>query len=98
MPGGPRSAKLLEQIAVGLVGQEAQGQFAQCGQVVGLEEPRERLLHVFGGVDVAVQHAPAELLGRRVDQLDLVGATQHRIGDAFPHPGPGHLFDDVGEA
>ena len=97
-PMGPRSAKLLEQIAVRVVGQEAQGQFTKCGQVVGLEEARERLLHVFGRVDVAVQHAPAELLRRRVDQLDLVGAAQHRVGDAFAHAGTGHLFDDVGEA
>ena len=49
-------------------------------------------------VDVAVHHAPAQLLGRGIDQLDLVGPAHHPVRDALADLGPGHVLDLVGDA
>ena len=40
----------------------------------------QRLGDLLGRVDVAVEHPAPELLGRRVDQLDLVGLSDHPVG------------------
>ena len=55
--------EVLEQLVFGFVGQEAQRQFAQGDQVVGAEEVGEGLGDLGLGVDVAVQHPPAEGFG-----------------------------------
>jgi hypothetical protein len=100
LPHGVRLVlpQMLQQFLVGLVGQEAQRQFPQRGQVVGAEELGQGQRDPFLRVDVAVQHAPAELLGRGVDQLDLVGLAHHPVRDAFTDPRPGHVLHLVGDA
>ncbi len=95
---GRGAAQLIERSVIGLTGQEAQGEIAQRGEVPGLEEAVECRVNAFCRVDVAVQHPPAQLLGRRIDQLDLIGPDQHRVGDAFAHPGAGDRLDGVGQA
>ena len=80
--GAPR-AQELEQLLLGLVGHETQGQLAQRHQVLHPEEPRQRGVDLGCGIDVAVQHAAAQLVGRRVDQLELVGPTHHPVRDPF---------------
>ena len=48
-----------------------------------------------GGVDVAVGHAPAQCLGRLVDQLDLVGGAHDLVGDRLLLADAGDPLDDV---
>ena len=48
-----------------------------------------------GRVDVAVRHAPAQRLGRHVDELDLVGAAHDVVGDRLALLDAGDLLDDV---
>ena len=90
--------EVLEELFVGLVGQEPQRQLAQRDQVVGAEEVGEGLGDLGLRVDVAVQHPPAQLLGRGVDQLDLVGLAHHPVRHPLADPGPGHVLDRVGDA
>jgi hypothetical protein len=45
-----------------------------------------------------VQHATSELLGRRVDQLDLIRFAHDPIRDTFPDPRSRHVLDLVGDA
>ena len=55
--------EVLEELLLGLVGQEAQGQLPERDQVVGAEVVGERLGDPLGRVDVAVDHPAAELFG-----------------------------------
>ncbi len=47
---------------------------------------------------MAVHHAPAQLLGRRVDQLHLVGLSHDPVGHALAHGYAGDLLDGVRDA
>ena len=52
--------------------------------------PRARLL---GDVDLALGEPLEQLLGREVDELDLVGALEHRVGHGLAHLDAGDLLD-----
>ena len=56
------TAKVLEELLFGLVGEVTQGQFTKGYEVVDPEEMRKRIRDFLGRVNVAVQHPPAELL------------------------------------
>ena len=73
-------AVLLERL-VDPVGDPQQRELAQRAEVARPEVVGERGVDLLGRVDVAVRHAPAERLGRHVDQLDLVGGAHDRVGD-----------------
>jgi hypothetical protein len=62
------------------------------------EQVCQRLLHPALGIDVAVQHAAAQLLRRGVDELDLVRFAHDPIRYSLAHPRSGHLLDLVGDA
>jgi hypothetical protein len=90
--------QVLQQVLVGLVGQEPQGELPQGGQVVDAEEVGQGQRDPFLRIDVSVQHAAPELLGRRVDQLDLIRLAHDPIRDTFTDPRPRHVLDLVGDA
>ena len=90
--------QVLEQLLVRFVGQEPQRQLPQGDQVIGAEEAGKRSRGPFLRIDVAVQHAAAQLLGRGIDQLDLVRLAHDPVRDAFPDRRPGHVLDLVGDA
>ena len=87
-------AVLLEGV-VDPVGHPQQRQLAQRRQVAGAEVVGQRGVDAVGAVDVAVGHAPAERLGRHVDQLDLVGGPDDPVGDRLALADPGDALDDV---
>ena len=99
LPGGGDvvlGAVLLQPL-VDLVGQPEQGELAQRGQVPGPEVVGERRVDLLRRVDVPVRHPAAQRLGGHVDQLDLVGGADHRVGHRLPLLHPGDLLDDVGD-
>ena len=83
------------QPLVDLVGQPEQGEFAQRGQVPGAEVVRQRRVDLLRRVDVAVGHPAAQCLRRHVDELDLVGRADDRVGDGLPLRHAGDLLDHV---
>ena len=87
-----------EELLLGLVGYESKSQLAQRHQVLGSEEMGQRVGDLLGGIDVAVDHPPTKGLGRRVDELQLVGSAHDPIRDPLAHPGAGHALDGVSNA
>ena len=49
-------------------------------------------------VDLALAQPLEQVVGRQVDQLDLVGALEERVGHGLPDTHAGDLGDDVVEA
>ncbi len=88
----------LDEVGIDALGGAAQREFAQRGQVLRLEEvvdgARRRVLHV----DLALGEALEQFVGREVDQHDLVGLIEHRVGHGLAHAHLGDLQDDVVEA
>ena len=102
LPGLPGALDLvLDAVAlqalVHLVGQPEQGELAQRGQVPGAEVVGQRRVDLLRRVDVPVRHPAAQRLGRHVDQLDLVGRADDRVGHGFPLRHAGDLLDHVVE-
>ena len=85
------------QPLVDLVRQPQQRELAQRRQVADPEVVGERRIDLLGLVDVAVRHPAAQRLGRHVDQLDLVGGPDDRVGHRLPLRYAGDLLDDVVE-
>jgi len=57
----------------------------------------ERGIDLLRRVDVPVRHPAAQRLRGHVDELDLIGRADHRVGDGFPLRHAGDLLDDVVE-
>src|SRR5580700_10934555 len=90
--------QVLQQVLVGLVGQEPQRELPQGGQIVDAEEVGQGQRDPLLRIDVAVQHAASELLRRRVDQLDLIRLAHDPIRDTFTDPRLRHVLNLVGDA
>ena len=58
----------------------------------------ERALGLLRNVDLALFQPLDQIVGRQIDQLDGVGAIEHRVRDGFAHAHMGDLRDDVVEA
>jgi hypothetical protein len=67
------------QIAVHLLGGEAQGELAQRGEVAFFEEAAHRLLGTLAEIHLAVGHALQQFFDTEVDELDLVREIEDRI-------------------
>ncbi len=76
----------------------AQRQLAQGRQVAFGEIVVERAPRHFGHIDLALGQALDQVLGRQVDQLDLVGLVDHMVGQGLAHPHGGDLRHHVVQA
>src|SRR2546427_501283 len=76
----------------------AQRELAQGDEVALAKEVPDGLLRLVGHVDLAVPEALEQIVGRQVDQLDLVGLLEDRVRHRLAHDDPGDLRDDVVEA
>ena len=85
------------QPLVDLVGQPEQREFPQRGQVPRPEVVGERGVDLLRRVDVAVRHPAAQRLGGHVDELNLVGGPDHRVGHRLALRHAGDLLDHVGD-
>jgi hypothetical protein len=69
-----------EQLLVDPLGGAPQRQLAQRGQVARREIMLQRALGLLGDVDLALLQPLDQVVGREIDQLDGVGAVEHRSG------------------
>ena len=92
--GRPRAGDGLRAHVAGDVGihplcDATQRHLAQRREIAFPEEPIHRALRHVGTIDVALLQPLAQLVGRQVDQLDLVGHFQHAVGQRLAHPHAG---------
>ena len=80
------------------IGGAAQRELAQRHEIALAEEISRRALDLLGHVDLARLEALQQLVGGHVDQHDVVGLVEKRIGNGFPHPDAGDAADDVVQA
>ena len=85
----------IDEVGVDALGGAAQGELAQRRQVLRLEEPLARPVGHVGHVDLALGEPLQKLLGRQVDQHDLVGLLEHAVGHGLAHLHPRDLLQDV---
>ena len=97
-PGNGVGLHMGEQLLVDPLGGAPQRQFAQRGQVARREIMLQRALGLFGNIDLALLQALDQVVGREIDQLDRVGAVEHRIRHGLAHPHMRDLRDHVVEA
>ena len=88
-------AQVLLQLVLDAVGHPQQRELAQRCQVAGPEVVRHRRVDALGRVHVAVGQAPAQRLGRHVDQLDLFGPPHPLVGHGLPLADAGDALDHV---
>jgi hypothetical protein len=79
-------------------GDEAEGEFAEGGEVGVFEETIGGGAGAVGEVDFAFLETFAEGFWGEVDELDLVGEFEDGIGDGLVDGGAGDLTDGVGAA
>ena len=88
----------LDQVGIDALGSAPQGQLAQRGKVLRLEEillgARCRVLEIHLALGQALQ----KLFGGQVDQDDLVGILEHAVRHRLPHAHARDLLDHVVEA
>ena len=92
------AAHVIEQSAVHALGRAPQRQFAQGRQVAAREEAFERPAGLLGQIDLAVGEALDQVVRRDVDDLDVVGRIEHRVGHDLAYADAGDAGDDVVEA
>ena len=80
------------------IGRAAQRELAQRHQVALAEEVARCALDLFGKIDLAGLEPRQQLVGRDVDQNDIVGVVEKRVGDGFPYADAGDAADDVVQA
>ena len=85
-------------VGVDALGRLAQRELAQRDQVALPEEVLDGALGLRGQVDLALAQALEQLVGRQIDELDLVGRVEHRVGHGLAHDDAGDLRDDVVQA
>ena len=64
-------------------GHADEGELPQLQQVRTPEEPLDRLAGHLGQVDLAGAEPREQLVGRQVDQFDLVGPLEHGVGNGL---------------
>ena len=80
------------------LGGPAQGQLAQRRQVLGLEEALAGARRHVLDIDLALGEAFQQLLGRQIDEDEVVGFLEHAVGHRLAHLHARDPLHDVAEA
>ena len=91
-------AHVREELLVDALGGAPQRQFAQRRQVAGRKEMADGALGLLRHIDLALMQALDQILGREVDDFDVVGLVEDAVGNGFAHPDAGDPGDDVVQA
>ena len=102
LAGGPGSRDgmrlhVCEQLLVNAVRRAAQRKLAQSGQVAGREIMLQGPLGLLGDVDFALLEPLDQIVGGDVDELDCIGAVEHRIRYGLAHLHMRDLGDHIVE-
>ena len=96
--GAARVQAKRTHLVIDTVGRAAQRQLAQRQQVALAEEVVGRALGLLRQVDLALFQPQQQLVGRQVDDDDLVGFVEHAVGHRLVHAHTGDAADDVVQA
>ncbi len=77
------------------IGEPQQAELSQLAEDVGAKEVGQGRVDPVGWVDVAMGETPSERLRAHVDELDLVGASHHGVGNRLRRRRAGDRGDDV---
>ncbi len=98
---GPRDGMGLhmrEELVVDALRGAAQRELPQGREIAGREEVLQGALGLMGQVDLALAQALQEVVGRDVDDLDVVGLIEDRVRHRLAHPDARDLGHHVVEA
>ncbi len=87
-----------EQLLVHPFGGAPQRELAQRGEIARREVMLQRALGLLGHVNLALLQALDQVVGGEIDELDGVGAVEHRIRHGLTHANMRDLRDHVVEA
>jgi hypothetical protein len=91
-------APVAAHLRVDALGRAAQRQLAQGDQVAFAEEVVRRALGLLRDIDLALFKALEQVVGRQVDQLDLVGLLDDPVRHGFAHQHAGDLGHHIVQA
>ena len=97
-PGDRMGLHVADHLLVDPLRRATQRKFAQGGQVAGQEVVTDGALGLVRQIDLAVLQALNQIIGRQIDQFDVVGLVDNRIRHRLPHPDPSDPGDDVVQA
>ena len=100
---GPRAADGMrlhvgQHLLVDALGGAPERQFAQRGQIAGLKIMADGARGLFGDIDLAFLETLNQVVGRKIDDLDIVGPVEHAVGHGLAHADAGDLRHHVVEA
>ena len=87
-----------QELLVDALGGAPQRQLAQCGQIARREIMLKRALGLLWNIDLALFQPLDQIVRREIDQLDGIGAVEHRIRYGLAHPYMRDLRDHIVEA
>ncbi len=87
-----------EELVVDALRGAAQRELPQGREIAGREEMLQGALGLMGQVDLALPQALQEVVGRDVDDLDVVGLIEDRVRHRLAHPDARDLGHHVVEA
>ena len=103
LAGGPGTADgmrlhIVHHVAVDMLGDPAQGEFAQGRQIAGRKEMAERPFRLRLDVNLAFAKTLEQVFRRQIDKFDFIGFIQNGVRHGFAHMDAGDLGDDVIQA
>ena len=94
----PCVAAPLQALGIDALGRAPQRELAQREQIALPEEALHGALGLRRDVDLALPEALQQLVRREIDELDLVGPVDDRVGDRLAHDDAGDRGHDVVQA
>ena len=76
----------------------AQRDLPQRHEILLAEEALDRGRHFIGNVDLASTEPCDQVVGRQIDQLDVVGLVENLVGQGLALPDAGRLVDEIVQA
>ncbi len=77
---------VVQHLGIDPLGGVAQRHFAKRRQIAGGKEIADGAAGLLGHIDFAFGQPLQQVLGRQIDQFDLVGGGQNAVGQGFPAP------------
>ena len=90
--------EIIDHLIINAISRSAQGQLAQSGQVARREKILGGAPRRFRHIDLALVEAGDQVFGRYIDQHDVGGILQNRVGNCFAHGDAGDARHNIGQA